>query len=106
MKVSEENELVVMHDKLNVVLSKLELILTDAIDNQLPIVAEQFDKDIELYIKHKEDFINHLPANLQINTILDDNKELKPKKRKVRFRIAVQRIWFSEGMLESYDQFL
>jgi amino acid transporter len=105
-EVSEENELVVMHDKLNVVLSKLELILTDAIDNQLPIVAEQFDKDIELYIKHKEDFINHLPANLQINTILDDNKELKPKKRKVRFRIAVQRIWFSEGMLESYDQFL
>lgn len=104
--VLKEGEVKLMHEKLNTVLSKVEHVLQDAIENQLPIVSDEFEKAIELYIKHKEDFINHLPATLQISSVLDGQKELQPKKRRVRFRNAVQRIWFSEGMLESYDQFL
>ncbi|MEZ4924015.1 MAG: hypothetical protein R2780_12655 [Crocinitomicaceae bacterium] len=104
--VSASDEVKTIHDKLSVVLGKVENVLKDAIENQLPIVSDQFSKDIELYIKHKEDFINHLPATIQIESVLDVNKVLQPSKRRVRFRTSVQRIWFSEGMMEAYDQFL
>ncbi|MBD3638533.1 MAG: hypothetical protein HUJ25_14365 [Crocinitomicaceae bacterium] len=104
--VTPEDELPVLHEKLEKVLKEVELVLVDAVENQLPIVSEQFAKDITAYIRHKEDFINHLPSSIPVSLVYDNNKELKQAKRKVKFRMAVQRIWFSEGMLESYDQFL
>ena len=105
-EVSAEVEMPELHNKLGDALEEVENILTDALENQLPIVAEEFANDIGLYVKHKEDFINHLPTNIEVTSVLDGNQELQPAKRKVKFRMAVQRIWFSEGMLESYDQFL
>lgn len=104
--VSADDDMQQLHEKLHRTLQQVEMVLMDAVENQLPIVSEEFDKDINLYIKHKEEFINHLPGSIQIQTVYDENKELKPAKRRVKFRTAVQRIWFSEGMLESYDQFL
>lgn len=105
-EVSAEKDMVVQHEQLAVALNKVEQVLADAIENQLPIVSDEFSKDITLYIQHKEEFINHLPASIPVSTVYDNNKELQSTKRKVKFRTAVQRIWFSEGMLESYDQFL
>ena len=105
-EVSSDDELPVLHNKLSDALLQVENLMTDSLKNQLPIVADEFAKDIELYYKHKEDFINHLPTNIAVSSVLDGNKELQPAKRKVKFRMAIQRIWFSEGMLESYDQFL
>lgn len=104
--VSAEDDMPLLHKKLGSALTEVEKVLSDALDNQLPVVAEEFTKDIQLYIEHKEDFIKHLPTNIQVTSILDGDQTLQPAKRKVKFRMAVQRIWFSEGMLESYDQFL
>lgn len=104
--VSADEQMEVLHEKLNEALGQVDHIFKDASENQLPIVSAEFDKDITLYIKHKEDFIKHLPSNIEVSKVLDGNNELKDAKRKVKFRMAVQRIWFSEGMLESYDQFL
>jgi len=103
--VSADDEIPDMHLKLNAVLSKVEQVLSDAVEHQLPIVSKEFDKDIKLYISHKEDFINHLPATLLLSKVKGPDGELLTAKRKVKFRNAVQRIWYSEGMLESYDQF-
>ncbi|MEO9531526.1 MAG: hypothetical protein ABJG68_14575 [Crocinitomicaceae bacterium] len=104
--VSSEDEMNVLHEKLKVVLEQVEEVLNDSIHHQLPIVSAEFEKDISLYLRHKEDFINHLPLKIQIASMYDQQKELKSVSRKVKFRQAVQRIWYSEGMLESYDQFL
>lgn len=95
-----------LHTKLNVVLNKVEGVLSDTVEHQLPIVSEEFDKDIKLYIDHKEDFINHLPAKIKLEKMKNADGALIDAKRKVKFRSAMQRIWYSEGMLESYDQFL
>ncbi|MFT4601703.1 MAG: amino acid transporter [Arenicella sp.] len=103
--ITTQNDLTELHAKLNAVLSKVEQVLTDAVEHQLPIVSKEFDKDIKLYVTHKEDFINHLPTTLTLSLVNDGSGELKKVKRKVKFRNALQRIWFSEGMLESYDQF-
>jgi amino acid transporter len=105
-KVSPNDALPLLHEKLNEALFSVEEVLNDAVENQLPIVSEEFKKDITLYINHKEDFIHHLPTSIGVNSVFDGNHQLKPAKRKVKFRSAVQRIWYSEGMLELYDQFL
>ncbi|UKN02608.1 hypothetical protein K6119_03665 [Paracrocinitomix mangrovi] len=105
-EVSDDLAVVDIHKKLIAALNKVENVLTDATDNQLSIVADEFDKDVELYVKHKEDFINHLPGSIPLTLMYDKHNELKSVNRKVKFRAAVQRIWFSEGILESYDQFL
>jgi len=94
------------HAQLNAVLGKVESVLKDTLEHQLPIVSKEFNKDIKLYIEHKEDFINHLPNKIELGKMLNDQGQLVAAKRKVKFRMAVQRIWYSEGMLESYDQFL
>ncbi len=103
--VNPTDAIAVNHQKLNEALSKVEVALKDAVEHQLPIVSEEFKKDILLYLEHKEDFINHLPNKIVVKTVYDGKKELVATKRKVKFRQAVQRIWYSEGMVESYDQF-
>jgi len=95
----------VLHEKLNIALGGVEDVLTDGIENQLPIVAKEFSKDVQLYIQHKEDFINHLPYTLKIQSVYDGDRQLKSVKRKVKFKTAVQRIWYSEGLIESFEQF-
>lgn len=104
--VSSNDALEVLHDKMNSALVSVESILIDAIENQLGVVAEEFKKDVTLYLNHKEDFINHLPASIVVSSVLNGNQELVPAKRKVKFRMAVQRIWYSEGISEANDQFL
>lgn len=103
--VSASDDVSVNHQKLNDALTKVELALKDAVEHQLPIVSEEFKKDILLYLNHKEDFINKLPHKIAVQSVYDSNKELVKVKRKVKFRNAIQRIWYSEGMVESYDQF-
>ena len=101
-----EDESKNIHQKLNEALTKVEVALSDAIEHQLPIISQEFKDEVELYLAHKEDFINHLPNNIIVHTVYDKAHELVQTKRKVKFKNAIQRIWYSEGMLEAYEQFL
>lgn len=104
-KILTEKDQEKIHDWLDDALDEVNLLLNEMIENQLPVVTEEFDKEVKVYLANKEDFIMNLPVKLQLNTVLDDAENPLNKRHYVKLREIMMRMWFSDGLSETQDQF-
>lgn len=92
--------------ELHQVLNEVKDVYADALKNQLPMIEENFSQETKSYLEAKEALFGYLPNRAKIETVLNEQGEAVQKKRKVSYRNAMQRLWLSEGLTETYHQFL
>lgn len=98
---SEEQEM-----RLHNVLAEVKDIYADALENQLPVIEERFNQETTIYLNAKEKLFGYLPNRAKVQSVATGDGDTKKANRKVRYRYAVQRMWLSEGLKETYHQFL
>ncbi|MCG8575130.1 MAG: hypothetical protein MI810_09625 [Flavobacteriales bacterium] len=102
----EEEEEFDLQLSLHKVLTEVQEIYADSLENQLPLIEEMFTAETAIYLKTKEELFGYLPNKARLQTVRNADGTLATKKRKVAYRSAIQKLWLSEGLTETHQQFL
>jgi len=103
---TQESEIKENYTTLLKTLDEVKEVYADALANELPLVFEQFEKENQNYFQEKENTIAQLPKKVVTEIIVNEEGEGVAYKRKVKYKEAIQRIWLSEGIKNSFDSLL
>lgn len=92
--------------ELQKVLEEVRTIYQDALENELPLVHERFDKAMTSFFNQTEAIITYQPKRLEVNALIPLNGDLQTKRRKIAFNDSVRRAWYAKGIQTNLSAFL
>lgn len=96
--INEKDTREEIQEKLNTVLEQIRNEYSDAIENRLPLVYEGLDETVSDYFNAKEKLIAYLEKKIVVNHFYDAQGKLINKKRKIKYRDSLQRMWYAKGI--------
>ena len=106
LKIDESDSRDLIQKSLHKVLSEIRKEYEDAVENRLPLVFDSLDASIHQYFADKENLITYLVKKIHMGSFLNDSGELIQKKRTIKFRDTIQRIWYSKGLKGDFSSLL